>query len=287
MKKAFSAIMTLVLLLSLSACVKKDLQNSKIIITPDIQNAKLSFRNSNDTLTGVKKAYSENKNSKFEDYTDKSITEKTINFLGQEFKNVPYTKSSKNPYKLRDEDIFSNKDIYVYITKSGEIRVFSTKTPFSIFPNESKNSVELAKKYLNAIMPDFKYDQVYEREIYYSENTWYVFKKFINGIPTSESVTIRLNPKGEFQYFSSFDVGMYDNIEIKGVDEELYLKKLDEFIKNTYGDTIKAYRIGENGPVYEIYNENKLELLLPIEIDYVTPDGEKITYAEYIAFELN
>lgn len=287
MKKAFSAIMILVLLLSLSACAKKDLQNSKIIIKPDIQNAKLSFRNSNDTLTGVKKAYSENKNSKFEDYTDKSITEKTINFLGKEFKNVPYSKSRKNPYKVRDEDFFENDEIRVRMTKSGEIRVFSTKTPFSIFPNESKNSVELAKKYLNAIMPDFKYDQVYEREIYYSENTWYTFGNIVDGIPTSESVTISLNSKGEFQYFCASDVGMYDNIEIKGVDEELYLKKADEFIKNTYGDTIKAYRIGEDGPVYEIYNENKLELLLPIEIDYVTPDGEKITYAEYIAFELN
>ena len=287
MKKAFSAIMILVLLFSLSACVKKDLQNSKIIITPDIQNAKLSFRNSNDTLTGVKKAYSENKNSKYEDYTDKSITEKTINFLGKEFKNVPYTKSSKNPYKVRDEDIFENDEIRVKTTKSGEIKVFSTKTPFSIFPNENKNSVELAKKYLNAIMPDFKYDQIDECEINYTDNTWYTFGNIIDGIPTSESVTISLNSKGEFQYFSSYDVGMYDNIEIKGVDEELYLKKADEFIKNTYGDTIKAYRIGENGPVYEIYNENKLELLLPIEIDYVTPDGEKITYAEYIAFELN
>ena len=287
MKKAFSAIMILVLLFSLSACAKKDLQNSKIIITPDIQNAKLSFRNSNDTLTGVKKAYSENKNSKYEDYTDKSITEKTINFLGKEFKNVPYTKSRKNPYKLRDEDIFSNKDIYVHITKSGEIKSFYTFTPFSIFPNENKNSVELAKKYLNAIMPDFKYDQIDELEINYTDNTWYIFGNIANGIPTSESVTISLNSKGEFKSFSSYDVGMYDNIEIKGVDEELYLKKLDEFIKNTYGDTIKAYRIGEDGPSYEIYNENKLELLLPIEIDYVTPDGEKITYAEYIAFELN
>ena len=279
--------MILVLLFSLSACVKKDLQNSKIIITPEIQNAKLSFRNSNDTLTGVKKAYSENKNSKYEDYTDKSITEKTINFLGQEFKNVPYTKSSKNPYKLRDEDIFENDEIRVKTTKSGEIKVFSTKTPFSIFPNESKNSVELAKKYLNAIMPDFKYDQIDELEINYTDNTWYIFGNIANGIPTSESVTISLNSKGEFKYFSAYDVGMYDNIEIKGVDEEFYLKKLDEFIKSTYGDTIKAYRIGENGPVYEIYNENKLELLLPIEIDYVTTYGEKITYGEYIAFELN
>ena len=287
MKKAFSAIMILVLLLSLSACAKKDLQNSKIIITPDIQNAKLSFRSSNDTITGVKKAYSENKNSKYEDYTDKSITEKTINFLGKEFKNVPYTKSSKNPYKLRDEDIFENDEIRVKTTKSGEIKVFSTKIPFSIFPNESKNSVELAKKYLNAIMPDFKYDQIDELEINYTDNTWYIFGNIANGIPTSESVTISLNSKGEFKYFSSYDVGMYDNIEIKGVDEEFYLKKLDEFIKSTYGDTIKAYRIGENGPVYEIYNENKLELLLPIEIDYVTPDGENITYGEYIAFELN
>ena len=287
MKKAFSAIMILVLLFSLSACVKKDLQNSKIIITPDIQNAKLSFRSSNDTITGVKKAYSENKNSKYEDYTDKSITEKTINFLGKEFKNVPYTKSRKNPYKLRDEDIFSNKDIYVHITKSGEIKSFYTFTPFSIFPNENKNSVELAKKYLNAIMPDFKYDQIDELEINYTDNTWYIFGNIANGIPTSESVTISLNSKGEFKSFSSYDVGMYDNIEIKGVDEELYLKKLDEFIKSTYGDTIKAYRIGENGPVYEIYNENKLELLLPIEIDYVTTYGEKITYGEYIAFELN
>ena len=136
-------------------------------------------------------------------------------------------------------------------------------------------------------MPDFKYDQIDECEINYTDNTWYTFGNIIDGIPTSESVTISLNSKGEFQYFCASDVGMYDNIEIKGVDEELYLKKLDEFIKNTYGDTIKAYRIGEDGPSYEIYNENKLELLLPIEIDYVTPYGEKITYAEYIAFELN
>ncbi len=264
-----------------------DLQNNKIIITPDIRNVKLSFRNSNDNVTNIKKPYSVDKNSKYEDYIDKSITEKTISFLGKEFKNVPYLKSSKNPYKIRNDDIFANEDIEVYITKSGKIRFFSAKTPLNIFPNENKNSLELAKKYLNAIMPDFKYDQVEEVKRNYSENTWYYFWKNINGIPTSECVTIRLTPKGEFSFFNSYDVGMYDNIAIKGVDKEVYLKKVDEFIKSTYGDTIKGYRIGEDGPTYEIYNDNKLELSIPIEIDVVNSLGNNITYGEYIVVELN
>ena len=53
-------------------------------------------------------------------------------------------------------------------------------------------------------MPDFKYDQVEEVKRNYSENTWYYFGKNINGIPTSECVTIRLTPKGEFSFFNSF-----------------------------------------------------------------------------------
>lgn len=321
MKKILSVILAFSLLFSLSACGKNDLkedkntgnenqtaeinqnesdatentqgdttevlENDKITITPDIKNLKLSFRNSNDTVTNVEKTYSEDKKAKYEDYTNENITEKTITFLGKEFENVPYSKSRKNPYKNRDFDTFANKDITVNITKSGEIQSFSSKTPLKLFSNESENSVELAKKYLNAIMPDFKYDTVDELKINYTDYTWYGFYKIINGIPTSESVTISLNSKGELNFFSAYDVGMYDNVEIKGLDKDVYLKKVDEFIKSTYGDWITDYRIGEDGPFYEMYSDNKLELLIPVEIDYITTDGNTITFGEYVALELN
>lgn len=329
MKKILSFILALSLLFSLSACGKNDLkedenavtenqtaeinqnrnesdatentqgdtievlENDKITITPDIKNLKLSFRNSNDTVTNVEKTYSEDKNAKYEDYTDENITEKTITFLGQEFKDVPYSKSSKNPYKNRDydtfatKDMFTNKGIKVDMTKAGEITSFYAVTPLNIFPDENKNSVELAKKYLNVIMPDFKYDAVDERKINYTDCTWYSFYKIINGIPTSESVTFSLNSKGELKSFQAHDIGMYDNVEIKGLDKDVYLKKVDEFIKSTYGDWITDYRIGEDGPVYGIYNDNKLELVIPVEIDYVTTQGNTITFGEYVALELN
>jgi len=321
MKKILSVILAFSLLFSLSACGKNDLkedentgnenqtaeinqnesdatentqgdtievlENKKITISPDIENVKLSFRNSSNAVTNVKKTYSEDKNAKYEDYTDKNITNKTITFLGKEFENVPYSKSRKNPYKNRDYDTFSNKDIEVDITKLGEITRLYAFTPLNIFPDESKNSVALAKKYLNAIMPDFKYDTVNERKINYTDCTWYSFYKIINGIPTSESVTFSLNSKGELKSFQAHDIGMYDNVEIKGLDKDVYLKKVDEFIKSTYGDWITDYRIGEDGPRYKMYSDNKLELLIPVEIDYVTTQGNTITFGEYVALELN
>ena len=68
------------------------------------------------------------------------------------------------------------------------------------------------------------------------------------------------------------------------IDKDDYLKKVDEIIKTTYGDTLKDYRIGDDGPFYEIFSGNKLELLIPIGIETVTfPNG----FGETIALELN
>ncbi len=320
MKKIVSIILTLVLILSLSACVKddsknnessayekqtleksqdnekgnntqsdktEDSKNKKIVITPDVENAKLSFKQTNNNITNVKKTYYREKNLKFEDYTDKNITERTINFLGKEFKNVPYVNSRKNPYKNRDEDVFENEEITVHITKTGEIRVFDLKTPMNFFPNENKPSVELAKKYLNAIAPDFEYDEVEEKVLDSYKLVRYTFYKAVNGIPTSEEILFYFKLTGEFSYFRSYDVGMYDNVEIKGPGKDVYFKKATELIKNTYGDVLKDYRISEDGPFYEIYSGNKLELTFPIGVEINTPEGYAYAVGEYIVFELN
>lgn len=265
----------------------ENLQTPKIIINPDINTAKISFRNSNDNITNSEKRYSINKNSQYEDYIDKKLTERTVSFLGKEYKDIPYYQSRKNQYKARDYDILKNEDIEIHVAKSGEITYFSTRTAINMFPDENKNSVELAKKYLNAVFPDFKYDEVNETAMNYTELYWYDFRKYANGIPTSESVSICLNSKGELNSYMSYDVGMYDNIEIKGINKDDYLQKADEYIKNTYGDIITDYTIGQNGPFYEIYNNNKLELSIPIEVNAVTSQGYAFTVGEYIVFELN
>lgn len=319
MKKLVSIILTLALLLSLSACVKEnskdnessvyekqavetiqnsdenndtqsgkteDSQNKKIIITPDVENAKLSFKMTNNGMTNVKKTIYRGKKSKYEDYTDKNITERNITFLGKEFKNVPYVNSTKNPYKVRDYDVFANEEIEVNITKSGEIIYFFAKTPLTIFSYDNEPSVEIAKKYLNAIMPDFEYDKIEEDVLDSPKLVWYTFYKVINGILTSESVSIVFNLKGEFKFFTAYDVGMYDNIEIKGAEKDVYFKKATELIKNTYGDVLKDYRIGEDEPFYEIYSGNKLELTFPVGVDIETTEGS-YSVGEYIVFELN
>ena len=79
---------------------------------------------------------------------------------------------------------------------------------------------------------------------------------------------------------------MYDNIEIKGAEKDVYFKKATELIKNTYGDVLKDYRIGEDEPFYEIYSDNKLELTFPVGVDIETTEGS-YSVGEYIVFELN
>ena len=96
-----------------------------------------------------------------------------------------------------------------------------------------------------------------------------------------------MNSEGKLCSYSIFDIGKYDNVEIKGAKLDDFLKRIDEYVNEAYSDKLINYTIGKRGPRYAIYEENMLEMTIPIEIKIRSSEGIEYSTAEEIVFELN
>ncbi len=267
--------------------IKDDTQNQKTVINVDFQSAKMSFVGSNDNVSTVEKEYSFDKVSKFEAYTKNNIESKNLNLFGVEHKSVPYYQSERNQYTGEDYDTFKNSDIEVDISSTGGIISCKAEKPIKVFDNENKHSENLAKKFLKGIAPDYKYDTVQVYEIDVADRYIYTFFKSINGIRTSDSIGIALNSKGEFRWYHINNVGKYENIEIKNFNIDDFLQRVDKYVEDAFGDVLVDYRIFEEGPRFNIFTGDKVELTIPIVIDVKDTDGVEYSITEDVVFELN
>lgn len=267
--------------------VNDESQNQKTLINVNSQTAKMCFLNSNDTISKIPKEYILEKSSKFEKYKKTNIQNKTVNVLGIEYKDIPYYASEKNQYTGKDYDTFKSDKIEIDVLSNGDVIKFSTDEPIQVFEGEYKHSQELAEKYLKKILPDDKYDLVLLNETIVLDWYTYRFYKTIDGIRTSDSVWITLNSYGELKSYIIKNNGKYDDIVIHGVDKDDLLKKIDNYVNEAYGDMMIEYGISEEGPHYNIFVGNELELSFPIWVKVKTSEGHGYTITEEVVFQLN
>lgn len=265
--------------------IKDDTQNQKTVINVDFQSAKMSFVGSNDNVSTVEKEYSFDKVSAFEKYTKENTPNKSFNILGIEYKDAQYFQSEKNQYTGEEYDIYKNEVVEIYINSEGVVDFFLPSKRVDVFSDESKQSEETAKKYLDIIIPNYKYDVV--RVVDVQGLKIYNFSKSINGICTSDTVGIALLPDGSFGWYTINNVGKYDNIEIKNFNIDDFLQRVDKYVEDAFGDVLVDYRIFEEGPRFNIFTGDKVELTIPIVIDVKDTDGVEYSITEDVVFELN
>ena len=260
----------------------------KTIVKVEAQSAKMTFKASNSSLVSkIPKEYHVEKVGEFEKYTKSEIQSKNFNVFDREYRDLEYYQSEKNTYTGEDYDVYKNNIVEIEVSPTGDISSFFVQTPIKVFENENEHSDELAKKYLEMIFPDYKYDDVLYTQTDILDCYDYTFVKFINGVRTSDCIGITLNSVGELRSYFISDVGKYDNIAIKGVDTDVLLERIDNYVKDAYGDMVIDNGISDDGPYYSIFVGTKIELSFPIWIKVKDSTGHESTIPEIVVFELN
>ena len=226
--------------------------------------------------------------SKKETYTKNNISNKTVNVLGVKYSNIPYSISEKQVYTGVEYDIFENDEVTVHVLPNSSVRFFNTKSPIKVFQNETQPSEELAKKYLKKLSSNFKYNEVI---LWTYDNVYsYIFYKSVNGIRTNEFVRIDLTSDGALKLYRLEDVGRYDNIEIKNLNIDDFLKRTSNYVTETYGNLLIEHKLyDKDKPELEILVNDKLRLTIHIAVTakYNVEFEKQATTIESFVFELN
>lgn len=297
--KKYIIFMLVISVLCISACkydgenpdkekvvIETSKNDSEVIIEVNAQTSKMLFRNSNDDTSSDEKDIAISKSSAFDEYTKSNVGNKNFTICGIEHKGFAYVKSEKNQYTEENNDIFENDNAKIRVSNKGEIVFFNTKKALKVFENETVNSEDLAKKYLELIYSNYSYNNVLTYDIKITDQYIYKFCKTKNDINTSDSIAIILNSKGELVSYVFGDVEKFRNIKIEKLNYNDYLERVDIYVKEEYNDRLIDYLIDEEGSVLNIFAENKLELTIPIVIN-VKDSGIKYNVTKEIVFELN
>ena len=289
--KKYMVYILMISMLLLCGCKSNEntvsnVENERIVIDANAQEVKMSFRNSNDNISTIAKEIATDKFSTIEKYTKNNIENGNFNILGVEYQNIDYYTSEKNKYRETDENIFKNDDVKISVSSEGKIVFCRVKKAIKKFENETTHSEELAKKYLELIYPNYDYNGVQIQEIQVTDQYVYTFYKTINEIRTSDAITIFLNSKGEFTCYSIHDVDKFDNIQLENFNYNDFLQRIDEYVNKAYKDMIIDYSVHEDGPIFNVFEGNNIELNIPIVVNVNNNDGE-FCIIEEVVFELN
>jgi hypothetical protein len=218
----------------------------------------------------------------------------------------------KNEYEFADHEKYDNNEIKNYVelsvggnTYRGNFRrsrynwleyfptyvyVDSDKNTFEIDPSgmltcvfrgeSSSDGPELSKDEYLQIAKDFLSDIIdispYEISIEYDRDSRIYdieFKKYINGINTTDTATVTLNRNGELYMYSSFMLGKVtpdrfpDSIDLKGIEESIF-QRLDQM----FAEVKKYYdRIDYKEPIYQltILKDGSAAVVCTVAIDCV------------------
>ena len=95
-----------------------------------------------------------------------------------------------------------------------------------------------------------------------------------------------MNSKGEFTCYSIHDVDKFDNIQLENFNYNDFLQRIDEYVNKAYKDMIIDYSVHEDGPIFNVFEGNNIELNIPIVVNVNNNDGE-FCIIEEVVFELN
>lgn len=193
---------------------------------------------------------------KWQSYDKNVPKNKKINFGRKEIAaDYCFTFTRENQFNHNPDNVPESEPFHMYIDEnknryffdsSGEFREYEKYYKVGAGYGEEKNVSEkeaLQEIYsvTNKVIPSLK-----ELEITYSSASesghLFMLTKRLSAL-ACETVTVETFPNGEIKYIKS---GVYaDAKPINAETEKKLMERLDEFIKQTYGDKVKRYDIGK------------------------------------------
>lgn len=301
------------MILSLCSCNNNTAQNNNSTTDKHIENVSNKFSDENENLTKINVnlqldktsilasnseqneniSYSDDKSIKSEVYTKDNVENRTINIIGVDFSDMQYVETQKGVYRDFEYDYYKNESdsTLVFLDQNSNVVTFAAGDKvINLFEEETADSPELAKKYLNLIAPEFEYNDMTTYSLKSLNQVNYIFYKTVGEIRCSERVSVLLDESGELVGFKMQDIGRYNNVGIESVPFRVYSDKVDEYIKSVYSDSVVECNIkndDEMCPIYYLYKDNSLDLYIPIELKLKTEDNVEYSSGEIVVLTLN
>lgn len=301
------------MILSLCSCNNNTAKNNNSTADKHIENVSNKVSDENENLTKINVnlqldktsilasnseqneniSYSDDKSIKSEVYTKDNVENRTINIIGIDFSDMQYVETQKGVYRNFEYDYFKNESdgTLVFLDQNSNVVTFAAGDKrINSFEEETADSPELAKKYLNLIAPEFEYTDMTTYSLKSLNQVNYIFYKTAGEIRCSERVSVLLDKSGELVGFKMQDIGRYNNVEIENVPFSVYSDKVDEYIKSVYSNSVVECNIkndDEMCPIYYLYKDNSLDLYVPIELKLKTEDNVEYSSGEIVVLTLN
>ncbi len=220
-------------------------------------------------------------------------TTKSLSLQGKTLNAVYSTAEKTRDIKKHDTLFYmtANGDRLGYDALTGQLVYLSIKGLYgdSKRPEElrvsEKEATAIAEEFAKANCDMSKYTFL---GCTYYDNAGHYMVEYglkIQGYETSESMGIALTNTGEIRFFS-FSPYIFDDKEIKPVDEQVLKKKLDELVKAVNADSLVSYEI--EGQWLAIDKNNRLIMKYETVINFKVSDsnGKTEVFTNGVIFEI-
>ncbi len=186
--------------------------------------------------------FQKNMDVEFSVNKEKLNTVKTVEFGGREW-TAMYQQTAESPYYNDDSDIYfgeiDGEQFVFYIdTQTGDLKSFNSS--LMKIANEGDiytkdESYNIAIDFLNGKVNNIAdYTLEFSREVEWRNGYLFQFRRTLNGIMTSEYISIGVRNNGEIYSFSLHAPGSMDNVDASGINKELLNKAIDDKINSIY-----------------------------------------------------
>lgn len=121
----------------------------------------------------------------------------------------------------------------------------------------------------------------------YHEITGYTmeYSLLIQGYRTTEVISISITDSGKISFFS-YNPCVFDDVDIKSIDEQALIKQLDRQVRGDYKDTLISYEIEMQRLAADENNKLIMEFAVIIEFSITYSDGEEDIFTQGIMYQI-
>ena len=182
-----------------------------------------------------------NKSYDFFEDSKKTNTEKTIEFGGKTWTGK-YQNSIRSPYYSDDHDSYfgeinGEQFVFTIHSKTGEIRSFTSSemkkenTGISLTHDEC---YKIAAEFLKTYVDINNYELKSSRYMEWRKGYYFQFHRTLNGIMTSEYISIGVRDNGEIFMYTLHSKGAMDNVDASAISMEVINKVIDAKVQSIY-----------------------------------------------------
>lgn len=119
------------------------------------------------------------------------------------------------------------------------------------------------------------------------EITAYTFEYsyILNDYQTSEGIAITITDYGEISFFTH-NPYLFDDVDIKAIDEQDLLKQLDEIVRRDNKDSLVDYEVEMKQLSIDENKNLVMEFHTIINFTVISQDGVKDTFTKGVAYQI-